>query len=66
MLRPVAMLEASLLSSPSTVSVGPVYGTSDEPSAVGTTGFGIGRFSVSKSALRMVTQAPATVAWPAV
>ena len=36
------------------------------PAAVGTTGFWITVFSVSNSALRMVTQAPATVAWPAV
>src|SRR5262245_18692937 len=70
MLRPSATLVASLLSSPRTVRlVSPVV-TRLSPSAeacTGATGHGFGRSGVptSKTAFRMVTQAPAVKACPA-
>src|SRR5262249_32257295 len=63
MLRPWAIFDAILFSSPPTVRSGPSYGISPEPSLLGTTGFGIIADS-SNHAFRTVTQAPATVEWP--
>src|SRR5260370_30793582 len=57
------ILKASLFSSPFTVSAGPVNGTSDRPSGVGITGFGITKFP-SKKNFSAVMQAPPTVPWP--
>src|SRR6266404_9050186 len=60
----MATLAASLFNSLPTVSAGPLNASRSVPSALDTTGFGITNDS-SNHALRMVTHAPATVAWPA-
>src|SRR5687767_15293948 len=64
MLRPLATFDAILLSSPPTVRESPTYGTRTCPVGSGTTGLGITNDSLNQ-ALRIVTHAPATVAWPA-
>src|SRR5918996_63391 len=58
------MLPASLFNSPPTVRVAGGAATSVVPAASGTTGGGMTKDS-SNHALRIVTHAPATVAWPA-
>src|SRR5580704_16698566 len=69
MLRPCETLETTLFSSPPTVNggspAGATYGTNVCPPSArfGTTGFLTGCVS-SNNAFNIVTQAPATVAWP--
>jgi hypothetical protein len=59
--RPKAMLNASLFSSPPTVSGSPFQGWSDSPSSVGTTGSGMTKLGLNM-ALSTRTPAPPMVA----
>src|SRR5207247_8405602 len=59
MSRPQEVFQASLFSSPPTVSCGPRYGTSRKPSSVASPGSSLGKDSL-QNALSLLAQAPRT------